>query len=80
MHARPARYRSTLIAAAVAIGCCAAATAEARDHGWRGHDQDRGWDGRARGWHDRAAACGGYPGDGSRVGCGAPLVREGRAG
>ena len=53
MNTRPSLYRSTLVAAAVAIGCFGAATAQAHEHGWRGHDADRGWHGHERGWHDR---------------------------
>jgi hypothetical protein len=41
MHTGPSLYRSTLIAAAVGIGCCGASAAAAHDHGWRG--QERGW-------------------------------------
>jgi hypothetical protein len=64
---RPALYRSTLIAAAVAIGCFGAAAAQAHDQGWRGHDEGRGWHGHDRGWRERgeyrgAHAHGGRPG------------------
>jgi hypothetical protein len=66
MNTRPSRYRSTLIAAAVAIGCFGAAAAQAHDHGWRDHD--RGW--RARD-HD------GDRGRGPRYGEVAPGWRRG---
>ena len=64
MNTRPSLYRSTLIAAAVAIGCFGAATAQAHEHGWRGHDEDRAWHGHERGWHDRDR--GWYDHDGDR--------------
>jgi len=41
MRTGPSLYRSTLIAAAVAIGCGAAGAAAAHDQGWRG--QERLW-------------------------------------
>ncbi len=63
MNTRPVLYRSTLIAAAVAVGCLGmASVAAAHDHDGRdrGHDSDRhgyayaprGWAGRGehRGW------------------------------
>ncbi len=65
MHTGPSLYRSTLIAAAVAIGCFGASAAEAHDHGWRGHErlwQRRGGPGggcAAPVW--RAAWVGGAP-------------------
>ncbi len=76
MNNRPSLYRSTLVAAAVAIGCFGAAAAQAHDHGWR--DQDRGWhehDGGARGhgWRDHD----GDRGYGRRYGYGEPSWREG---
>ena len=48
-------YRSTLVTAALAIGCVGVtAAAQAHDHGWRDHDRDRGWTGRGeRDWHER---------------------------
>ncbi len=48
-------YRSTLVSAALAIGCVGVTAAvQAHDHGWRDHDQDRGWSGRGeRDWHER---------------------------
>ena len=48
-------YRSTLVSAALAIGCIGVTVAaEAHDHGWRDHDQDRSWTPRReRDWHDR---------------------------
>jgi hypothetical protein len=52
MKTRPSLYRSTLIAAAVAIGCFGAAAAQARDHDWRGHGEERAWHGRDHGWRD----------------------------
>ena len=48
MNTRPSLYRSTLIAAALAISSLGAASAEAHEHGWRGHDAP-GW--QQRGWH-----------------------------
>ena len=60
MNTRPSLYRSTLIAAAVAIGCFGAAAAQAHDHGWRGHDDDRGWHGHGHGWHDHDGDRGWY--------------------
>jgi len=47
MNTRPSLYRSTLIAAALAIGSLGATSAEAHEHGWRGHDAPR-W--HAPGW------------------------------
>ena len=49
---RSTLYRSTLVAAAVAIGCFGAAGAEAHDHGWRGHEGERAGYGREHGWQD----------------------------
>jgi Ni/Co efflux regulator RcnB len=59
-------YRSTLVAAALALGCLGATSAAQADehgwhdrggdrpsHGWRDHDGDRGWYGHDRGWHDQ---------------------------
>jgi hypothetical protein len=90
MNTRPSLYRSTLIAAAVAIGCFGAATAQAHDHGWRGHDADRGWHGRDRGWHEHEwrehewrehewRDRDGYRGYGHRYGHAEPVWREGWA-
>lgn len=49
MNTRPSLYRSTLIAAALAIGSLGAVGAEAHEHGWRDHDAQR-W--HERGWHE----------------------------
>lgn len=49
---RSTLYRSTLVAAAVAIGCFGAAGAEAHEHGWRGHEGERAGYGRDHGWHE----------------------------
>jgi hypothetical protein len=74
MSTRPSIYRSTLIAAAVAIGCFGAAAAQAHDHGWRGHDDDRGWHGHDRGWHEHDHYRGYF---GPRLGYVQPVRREG---
>ena len=63
MNTRPSLYRSTLVAAALAIGALGAVSAEAHEHGWRDHDaprwHERGWRGERRayapGWHGWAA-------------------------
>ncbi|MBS0394616.1 MAG: hypothetical protein JSR54_08315 [Proteobacteria bacterium] len=52
MTTRLSPYRSTLVAAAVAIGCLGTAAAEAHEHGWRGHDGERGWYGREHEWRE----------------------------
>ena len=67
MNNRPSLYRSTLITAAVAIGCFGAVVAQVHDQGWCDHD--RGWHEHDRGgrdWrdHDR------YRGYGPRYGRG----------
>jgi hypothetical protein len=86
MNTRPSLYRSTLVAAAVAIGCFGAAAAHAHDHGWRGHDEDRGWHGHDRGWRDRDEDRGFREHErgwrrayGSRYGYSEPAGREGWA-
>ena len=64
MNTAKSLYRSTLITAALALGCVGAATvARADEDGWRGeehrqdrrhHDEDRGWYERGeRGWHEQ---------------------------
>lgn len=69
MHTRPSLYRSTLIGAAVAIGCFGAAAAQAHDYGW--HGQERGW--HERGWRDRGEQRGWHRGYyGPRYGYAAP--------
>ena len=60
MNTRPSLYRSTLIAAAIAMGCLGAASAQAHEHGWRGHGEVRAWHGHDRGWHDHDGDRGGY--------------------
>ena len=75
MNNRPSLYRSTLIAAALAIGCFGAAAAQAHDHGW--HEHDRG--GRDHDWreHERNRGYGARYGDvgpGWREGWAAPAV------
>jgi hypothetical protein len=85
MNTRPSLYRSTLIGAAVAIGCFGAAAAQAHDHGWRGHDEDRGWQGHERSWHERDRGGRerewreheGYHGYAPRYGYAPPLWRDG---
>jgi hypothetical protein len=78
MNTRPSLYRSTLITAAVAIGCFGAAAAQAHDHGWHGHDEQRGWRGHERGWRERDwRDRDGDRGDGRRYGYAAPVWREG---
>ncbi len=52
MNNRPSLYRSTLVAAAVAIGCCGAATTQAYEPGGRGIDSGRSGD---RGYGPRYA-------------------------
>ncbi len=92
MNTRPSLYRSTLIGAAVAIGCFGAAAAQAHDHGWRAHDDDRGWQGHERAWHERDRGWrehewrehewrerDGYHARGPRYGYAEPSWREGRA-
>jgi len=83
MNTRPALYRSTLIAAAVAIGCLGAAAAQAHDHGWRGHGEERGWHGHDRGWHEPDRGWREHDRDrgyGPRYRSGEPAWREGAAG
>jgi len=64
MNTRPSLYRSTLIAAALAIGSFGAATAQAHEHGWRGHGDERAWHGHDHGWRDHDGDRGGYGGYG----------------
>jgi hypothetical protein len=75
MNSRPSPYRSTLIAAALAVGCFGAASAaSAHEHGGRERDGDRHGDHGPRGWHERGEQRGwGYyrPAPGWR-----PYVRE----
>jgi hypothetical protein len=60
MNTRPSLYRSTLIAAALAIGSLGAASAEAHEHGWRGHEAPPRW--HERGWHEHGWRGDGRPG------------------
>ena len=64
MNTARSLYRSTLVAAAIAIGCVGAGSvAAAHEHGWEGHDQEQDWRGEAcdqewgegseHGWHER---------------------------
>jgi hypothetical protein len=78
MNTRPSLYRSTLIAAALAIGCLGATAAQAHDHGWR--DSDRGWHDHDRGWRERERGGrdhDGYRGYGPRYGYAPAAWREG---
>jgi hypothetical protein len=77
MNTRPSLYRSTLIAAAVAIGCFGAVTAQAHDHGWHGHGGERGWHGHERDWHDHDGDRGWYGAYGPRYGYVAPAWNAG---
>jgi len=72
MNVRPSIYRSTLIAAALAIGSLGITTAEAHESGWRGHD--RGWHGHEHGWRDRDGERGWYRGDAPRADVWLPAV------
>ena len=72
MNNRPSLYRSTLVAAAVAIGCLGAASAQAHEHGWRGHGEERAWHGHEHGWHDHDGERGWYGAYGPRYGYVAP--------
>jgi len=76
MNTRPSLYRTTLVAAALAIGCFGAAAAQAHDRGWHGQEDGHGWHERDRGWHGHD----GYRGDGARYGYGGPVWRAGWAG
>ena len=54
MNSRLSLYRSTLVAAAVAVGCFgASSTASAPEHGGRDHDGDRHGFYARHGWHER---------------------------
>jgi len=54
MNTRPSLYRSTLVAAAVAVGCFGAiSSASAHEHGDRDRDGDRHGAYARHGWHER---------------------------